>query len=64
MIRIFQWSESHFKTTTTVRINKSKKAGLWQSQLGIGVEKLTIRVRSFETEKRKQSSPGLSVPPE
>ena len=44
-------------------INKSKRAGLWESQLGICVGKLTIRVRSFEIEK-DQSSPGVSVPPE
>ena len=32
-------------------INKSKRAGLWESQSGIGVGKLTIWVRSFEIEK-------------
>ena len=32
-------------------INKSKRAGLWQSQPGIQVGKLTIWVRSFEIEK-------------
>ena len=42
-------------------INKSKKAGLWESQSGIQVGKLTICVRSFEIEKFKQSSPDLSV---
>ena len=31
--------------------NKSKRAGLWESQSGIQVGKLTIWVRSFETEK-------------
>ena len=45
-------------------INKSKRAGLWESQSGIQVGKLTIWVRSFEIEKLWQSSPGLSVPPE
>ena len=29
-------------------INKSKRAGLWESQSGIQVGKLTIWVRSFE----------------
>ena len=32
-------------------INKSKIAGLWESQSGIWVEKLSIWVRSFEIEK-------------
>ena len=32
-------------------INKSKRAGLWESQSGIRVGKLTIWVRSFEIEK-------------
>ena len=32
-------------------INKSKRAGLWESQSGIQVGKLTIWVRSFEIEK-------------
>ena len=31
--------------------NKSKRAGLWELQSGIRVGKLTILVRSFETEK-------------
>ena len=31
--------------------NKSKRAGLWESQSGIQVGKLTIWVRSFEIEK-------------
>ena len=31
--------------------NKSKSAGLWESQSGIQVGKLTIWVRSFEIEK-------------
>ena len=44
--------------------NESKKAGLWESQLGIQVGKLTIWVKSFEIEKLSESSPGLSVSPE
>ena len=32
-------------------INKSVRAGLWESQSGIPVEKLTMWVRSFEIEK-------------
>ena len=31
--------------------NKSKRAGLWESQSGIQVGKLTIWVKSFEIEK-------------
>ena len=31
--------------------NKSKKAGLWESQYGICVGKLNVWVRSFEIEK-------------
>ena len=31
--------------------NKSKRAGLWQSQSGIQIEKWTFWVRSFEIEK-------------
>ena len=31
--------------------NKSKRAGLWESQSGIWVGKITIWVRSFATEK-------------
>ena len=45
-------------------INKSKRAGLWESLSGIQVGKLTVWVRSFEIEKLQQSLPGLSVPPE
>ena len=37
-------------------INKSKRAGLWESQLGIQVGKLTIQ--------GCLRSPGPSVPPE
>ena len=51
MIRISQWRESHCRTNTSVRRNKSKRAGLWESQSGIQVGKLTIWVRSFEIEK-------------
>ena len=32
-------------------INKSKRAGLWESQSGIGVGKLIMWVRAFEIEK-------------
>ena len=41
-------------------IYKFKRTGLWESQSGIWVGKLTTQVRSFEIEKL----PGLSVPPE
>ena len=44
--------------------NKFRRAGLWESQSGLWVGKLTIWVRSFETEKLWQSSLDLSVPPE
>ena len=40
-------------------INKSKRAGLWESQSGIRVEKLTISDRKIVTEFT-----SLSVPPE
>ena len=63
VIIISQWRESHCRTNTCIRRNKSKRAGLWESQLVIRVGKLTICVRSFEIEKLYQSSPGLSVPP-
>ena len=36
---------------TSEEINKSKKAGQWELQLGIWVGKITIWVRSFEIEK-------------
>ena len=36
---------------TSEEINKSKRAGLWESQSGIQVGKLTIWVKSFEIEK-------------
>ena len=51
MIRISQWRKSHCRTNTSVRRNKSKKAGLWESQSAIRVGKVTIWVRSFEIEK-------------
>ena len=51
MIRISQWKESHCRTNTIVRRNKSKRAGLSKSQSGIQVGKLTTWVRSFEIEK-------------
>ena len=43
-------------------ISKSKWAGLWESQSGIQVGKVTIWERSFEIAKLWQSSPGASVP--
>ena len=65
MIGISHWRERHCRTNTCVRKrNTSNRAGLWESQSGIRLGKLTIWVRSFETEKLWQSSPGLSVPPE
>ena len=36
---------------TSEERNKSKRAGLWEPQSGIGVGKLTISVRSFKVEK-------------
>ena len=60
MIRIFQWRESHCRTNSSVKRNKSKWEELWESQSGIRVGELTIWVKSFEI----QSSPGWSVPPE
>ena len=50
MIRISQWTKRHCRTNTSVRRNKSKRAGLRESQSGIPLGKLTIwvRVRSFE----------------
>ena len=35
----------------SIRRNKSKRAGLWESQSGIRVGKLTIWVRLFDIEK-------------
>ena len=52
MIRISQWRQSHWRTNTSVRKrNKSKRAGLWESQSGIQVKKLIIWVRLFGVEK-------------
>ena len=51
MIRISQGRESLCRTNSSVRRNKSKKAGLWESQSGIRVRNLTIWVRSFKIEK-------------
>ena len=49
MIKISQWRER----------NKSKRAGIWESQSGICIGKLTIWVRSFEIiAVLLQSSPG------
>ena len=45
MIRISQWRESHCRLALE-EINKSKRAGLWQSQSEIQVGKLPIWVRS------------------
>ena len=54
MIRISQWRESHYRTNSSVIIEqilvseerkKSKRAGLWESQSGIPVRKLTSWVR-------------------
>ena len=44
------------------KINNSKKAELRESQSGIQVRTLNIRVRSIE--KKYNSSPGLPVPAE
>ena len=44
--------------------NKSKRAGLWESQFKLRVEKLTIWVNSFEIIKIITEFPGLSIPPE
>ena len=43
---------------------KSKRAGVQESQSGNQVGKLTIWESSFQIKKLKQSSTGLSVPPE
>ena len=47
---------------TSEEKNKSKRAGLWESQAKMQVGKLTILVRSFEIEKLLQSSLDVSVP--
>ena len=51
MTRISQKRESHCRTNTSVRRKKSKRAGLWESQFGIQVGKLTNWVRLFEIDK-------------
>ena len=48
------WSEGKAiveKILVSEERNKSQKAGLWESQSGIRVGKLTIWLRSFEIEK-------------
>ena len=52
------WSEFHIGENTIAEqilvskeINQSKRGGLWESQSGIQVGKLTIWVGSFEIEK-------------
>ena len=45
-------------------INQSKRAGLWELQFGIRVEKLTIWVNSFEIIKIITKFPDLSIPQE
>ena len=43
MIRIYQWRESHCRTNTSVRKKKiSERAGVWESESGMRVGKLTI----------------------
>ena len=66
------WSEFHSggkaiveQILVSLERNKSKRAGLWEWQSGIHVEKLTIWVRSFQINlKNYKSSPGQSVLPE
>ena len=48
---------------TSEETNKSKRAGLWDSQSGIEVVNLIIWIRSFENENLYQSLSVLSVPP-
>ena len=51
-IRIPQRREGHCRINTSVRRERYiQRAGLWESQSGIQVEKLTICVRSLEIEK-------------
>ena len=45
---------------TSEKINKSKRAGLWESQSGIPEGKLTIWVRLFEIEKLWQFTKSIS----
>ena len=56
--KITIWSEFHIGENTIAEqilvskeINQYKRGGLWESQLGIQVGKLTIWVGSFEIEK-------------
>ena len=42
----------------------NKWARLWESHSRISVQKFTIRVRSFDTQKLWKYSSGLSIPPE
>ena len=51
MIRMSQWRESQCRINTCVRRNISERVGLWKSQSGIQVGKITIWRRSFEIEK-------------
>ena len=52
MIGISQWREAiEEQILASEERNKSKRAGLWGSQSGIRVGKLTIWVKSFEIEK-------------
>ena len=54
MIRISLWRDQildQIRSNTSIRRNKSKRAGLWKSQSEIRVGKVTIWVRSFEIEK-------------
>ena len=39
------------QTLALEEINKSRRAGLWESQSGMWVGNLTIRARSFKVEK-------------
>ena len=62
IIRIFQWRERHCTILVSEEINKSKRAGLWESQSGIWVGKLTVWVRSFEMINRSISSTWIGKP--
>ena len=53
-IRIFQWRESHCRTNTNVRINKSKRAGLW-----VTVKDLSRKFNYLR--KVVGDSPGLKI---
>ena len=43
-----EWRESHCRTDTSIWRKKSKRSGLWESQSGFWLGKLTIWVKSFE----------------